>query len=156
MICATYAANTEVPVDRSKLELERILRRAGASQYGTANDDAAGRAVVYFRLSDRAIRLSVPLPKRSEFVQDARRTRVLPAAEQEKRWEQACRTRWRGLVLIVKAKLQMIDLGLSDVEREFLPDIVLPDGRSVAELFKPMLAEAYSSGKMPPLLSDGT
>lgn len=153
----TYAANTDVPVERSKLELERILRKAGASQYGTASDDVACRAIVYFRLSDRSIRMQVPLPKRSDFVKDPRRTwKTLPAAEQERRWEQACRTRWRGLVLICKAKLQLIAIGLSDVTREFLADITLPDGRSVAELFQPVLDEAYRTGRMPPMLGTGS
>lgn len=149
---ALYAANTEVSVERSKLELERVLRKAGASQYGTTTDDHAGKASVYFRLGGRAIRLAVPLPRRAEFVKDARRTwKTLPVAEQERRWEQACRTRWRGLVLICKAKLQLITLELSTVEREFLADVLLPDGRSVSDIFRPVLDEAYRTGKMPQL-----
>lgn len=157
-----FAANTEVAVERSKMELERILRRAGATQYGTAHDDAGGQALVYFTLKNRQIRMSVPLPKRGDFVKDPRRSWVtLPMATQEKRWEQACRTRWRGIVLICKAKLELIGLGLSTVDREFLADITIrmPNGQnvSVGQLFNPaLLDEAYRSGTMPPLLGMGS
>jgi len=143
-----YAAGTTVSVERTKAELERILRRSGASQYGTATDDAAGSAVVYFRLDGRAIRLKVPLPKEDAFKRDPR-GRPLPPQEVVRRHEQACRSRWRGVVLIVKAKLQLIGLELSTVEREFLADVALPDGRSVYELLRPALEEAYASGQMP-------
>jgi hypothetical protein len=70
-------------------------------------------------------------------------------------WEQVCRTRWRCMLLICKAKLELIEMKLSDVEREFLADITLPDGRSVAELLKPQIAQAYLDGGMPRLLGAG-
>lgn len=147
-----YAAGTDVPVERSKLELERILRKFGASQYGTASDDAGGKAIVYFRMHDRSIRLQVPLPKVDDFKLRANSSwRHRTDLEKRRAWEQACRVRWRGLILVIKAKLQLVELGLSTVEREFLADITLPDGRSVAELFKPVLEQAYATGRMPML-----
>lgn len=147
---SAYAAGTEVPVERSKLELERVLRRAGAQQYGTAHDDANGQAIVYFKLAQRSIRLNIPLPKVTDFKHRPNSSwRLASSADQQRRWEQACRVRWRGIILVVKAKMQLIDLGLSTVEREFLADITMPDGRSVAELFKPILEEAYLTGRTP-------
>lgn len=154
MTPATFASNTDVPVERSKLELERVLRRAGAAQYGVAHDDAKGEAICYFKLADRSIRLNVPLPKLSDFKHRAGSSyRLASLADQQRRWEQACRTRWRGIILVCKAKLELVALGLSTVEREFLADVVLPDGRSVAELFKPVLEQAYRTGAMPDRLS---
>jgi hypothetical protein len=56
------------------------------------------------------------------------------------------------LVLVVKAKLEAIELGISTVEREFLADVYLPSGQTVHAYLCASLREAYSSGKMPPLL----
>jgi hypothetical protein len=166
-----FAAKTEVGVDKSKAELERLLVRHGAAQYGTAHDDANGFAVVYFALGGRHIRLQVPLPKFEEWPDPklasyrqkkktpqswdrwAEATRVSWVRDQ---WGQACRTRWRCMLLIVKAKLELIGMNLSTVEREFLADITLPDGRSVGEWLRPGIDKAYLGGHMPPMLGMGS
>lgn len=67
-------------------------------------------------------------------------------------WEQACRSRWRALYLIVKAKLEAVEAGISTVEREFLYDIVLPDGRTAGEWIAPQIEMAYQTGQMPAML----
>ena len=67
-------------------------------------------------------------------------------------WEQACRSRWRALYLIIKAKLEAIEAGISTVEREFFYDVVLPDGRTAGEFLAPQIEAAYETGEMPPLL----
>jgi hypothetical protein len=168
-----FAANTSVAVDRTKVELERLLVKHGAAQYGTAHDDANGFALVYFALGGRQIRLQIPIPKldawpdpkRSDYSQ-AKGLKKCPqswnrmgesarAQWVREQWEQACRTRWRCMLLIVKAKLELIGMQLSTVDREFLADITLPDGRSVGELLRPGIEQAYMSGKMPRMLGMG-
>jgi hypothetical protein len=166
----SYADGTQVSVERSKLELERLLVKHGAKQYGTAHNDETGRALVYFKMADRHIRLEVPVPPLTDWPDptksDHEQTKKCPkgwhgwtverrAAWVRLQWEQACRTRWRCILLIVKAKLEHIALGMSDVEHEFLADIAMPNGRSIAELLKPAIAQAYLDGKMPPLLGAG-
>jgi hypothetical protein len=164
----SFAEGTSVSVEKTKAELERLLVKHGAKQYGTAHDDANGTAIVYFAMAGRHIRLQIPIPALDEFPDPKKhdwqqKNKPMPrtwhrmgeagrAAWVRAQWEQACRTRWRCMLLIVKAKLELIAMKLSDVEREFLADITLPDGRSVAELFKPYLDNAYLEGKMPPLL----
>jgi hypothetical protein len=143
-----YATATDVPVERSKAELEKMLRRAGAEQYGTSHDDARGIALVFFKLGEHHIRMAVPLPKLSTFNNDGR-GRPVSLDVRARRFEQACRSRWRGLVLIVKGKLQLIAWGLSTSEREFLPDITFPDGRTVGDVLRPIIKHAYLTGSMP-------
>ena len=58
----------------------------------------------------------------------------------------------RALYLIVKAKMEAVEAGISTVEREFLYDIVLPDGRTAGEWLAPQIEAAYNSGDMPALL----
>ena len=67
-------------------------------------------------------------------------------------WEQACRSKWRSLYLVIKAKLEAVDSGISTIEREFFYDIVLPNGKTVGEFMGPQIEEAYTTGEMPALL----
>jgi len=136
-----YAEGTGVPVERSKAELERLLTRHGASQRGIMEDDAIGRAIVMFTLEGRQYRIDVPLPTRKEFPEQRRR-------------EQRTRERWRALILMVKAKLELCALGVSTVEREFLADLVLPDGQRLHAALINGIRKAYETGSMPPLLPE--
>jgi len=132
-----FAERTKVPVERSKSELDQLLQKHGATQRALLQDDDTGRAAVQFRLADRMIRLELVCPggtKGGERI-DRERRRI-----------------WRALLLLVKAKLEMVADGATTVEREFLADILLPDGKRVHELLGPQLVSSYKSGKMPPLL----
>ena len=62
------------------------------------------------------------------------------------------RQRWRALVLIVKAKLEAIEAGISTLEREFLADIIMPNNQTVGQWLAPQIEQVYLTGKMPPLL----
>lgn len=149
----TYAENTSVSVEKSRIELDRMLAGAGATSRGVGSDDAAGVAWVVFRLSDRHVKLSLPLPKLEQFKRAPIRSRVTWTSERQREaWEQACRSSWRALVLLVKAKLEAIHRGISTVEREFLADVYLSDGRTVHEALVTELQRMYVSGKMPALL----
>lgn len=145
----SYAKGTTVSAEKSRGELDKLLTRAGATQRGIGSDDEKGEAWVIFRLADRHVKLSLPLPSITEkrFAFDGNRNARTP----EKRraaWEQACRERW----LLVKAKLEAIALGVSTVEREFLADIYLGDGRTVHETIRAELVDIYQSGGGRPLL----
>lgn len=168
-----FAAHTSVDVQKTKVEMERLLVKHGAKQYGTAHDDANGVAVVYFAIGGRSIRLQIPIPKLDAYADPKKQAwennRAKLATPQmwhrwsegtreqwvREQWEQACRTRWRCMLLIVKAKLELIAMKLSTVEREFLADITLPDGRSVYEWLKPGVDKAYIDGGMPKMLGMG-
>ncbi len=69
-----------------------------------------------------------------------------------KEWEQACRQKWRALYLVIKAKLEAVESGISCFEDEFLANIVLPDGSLVGNFMRPQIEQVYSSGNMPALL----
>lgn len=100
-----------------------------------------------------------------QFEMNARRIKfILPIAENgktrtKKNWmmtqaqvEQENRRRWRCLALVIKAKLEAVESGITTLEQEFLAHIVLPNGKTVSEEMVPQIAHAYSTGKMPPLL----
>jgi hypothetical protein len=109
---AHYAQGTDVPVDRSRAEIERTLARYGADQFMYGWKE--GGAVIGFRAHSRLIRFTLPLPDKNakEFTharvnQHVTGRRVSPE-EQQRRFEQACRERWRALSLCIKAKLEAV------------------------------------------------
>jgi hypothetical protein len=147
-----YAANTEVPVDRSKSEIESILVRYGADQfmYGWGQDGA----IVGFRLNSRMIRIKLPLPSRDDpqfQMTETGRYRKSKDAMQTA-YEQAVRQKWRALALVIKAKLEAIEAGISTLEDEFLANVLLPDGTTAGEFMQPQIKSVYQTGKMPAML----
>ena len=149
----TYALNTKVPVAKTRVEIETVLQKAGATRFGSAS--SADGAVVAFELRARQIRIDLPLPKRDEkrFVLKPNSSYYRrSAADAEKAWEQACRERWRGLLLVLKAKLEAVASGIVTFETEWMAHIVLPGGRTVAECIGPQIDRAYVEGGTTPLL----
>jgi hypothetical protein len=66
---------------------------------------------------------------------------------------QQIRSRWRALPLVIKAKLESIDLGIFNNRGcFFLADTVLPDRQTVADYMRPQIESPYKTGAMPPLL----
>lgn len=147
---ARYAANTEVSSDRSRSEIEKILKRYGATSfaYMSAND----RAVIAFEARNRRVVFTLPLPDLNarEFTHSSRGPRSASVAGAA--WEQACRQRWRALALAIKAKLEAVDCGITTFEDEFLAHIQLPDGQTVGQHIKDRIAIAYRDNAMVPLL----
>lgn len=145
-----YAAKTSVPVERSRHEIESTLARYGAQQfmYGW---DAVGALIAFVVEPSpgqkRQVRFALPLPSRDErrFTHHSRGIRAAYAAEAL--WEQACRQRWRALLLVVKAKLEAVESGIATFEDEFLAYIMLPDGRTVGGWVGPQLDAAYDPDK---------
>lgn len=147
-----YAENTSVSVSSSKAEIERLIERYGASGFMSGWD--ATRAVIAFAMNDRQVKFVLPMPARDErrFTHHSRGLRTADAAL--KGWEQACRQRWRALALVIKAKMEAIESGISEFDDEFMAHIVLPNGRTVSEEAKPLIAHAYKTKEMPALLPD--
>lgn len=59
-----YAENTEVPADRSRQEIERILQRYGATAFMYGWE--ANSAVIAFQAQQRRVRFLLPLRKTSQ------------------------------------------------------------------------------------------
>lgn len=125
-----YAARTKVPAERTRFEIETLMRKRGADQFLSGED--AEKAVLAFRMQGRHFRFTLPLA--------------------DTRGAQQIRSRWRALLLVIKAKLEAIDLGIMTIEDAFVGETVLPDRQTVAEYMRPQIESAYATGRMPPLL----
>jgi hypothetical protein len=148
-----YAAGTEVSADRSRAEIESTLRRFGADQFTSGWDTASSIAVVGFRIAGRMVRMTLPLPTETDpMVALTPSGKQRSAAQLGEELAKETRRRWRSLLLVLKAKLTAVSDGISTLEREFLADVVLPDGRTAGEFLAPQIALAYTDGTMPALL----
>lgn len=132
-----FAKDTIVPVTKSRSEIEALLERHKAKQYGTAVDYEKLTARVQFRLQDRIVRFTTALPDPKKFGRGGDR---LARAE---------RQRWRALLLVIKAKLESVESAIETFEQAFLAQIVMPNDATVGELLDPIVALAYKSGRMP-------
>lgn len=151
---ARYAERTTVSVERSRNEIESTLARYGAEQfmYGWSDTGAVVAFVVTVDSGQkRQVRFELPLPSRDrrEFTHHSRGRRTAEAAEGL--WEQACRQRWRALLLVIKAKLEAIEVGVATFEDEFLAYTMLPSGETVSQWLGPQIEIAYDPdrGVMP-------
>lgn len=148
-----YAQGTDVPADRSRVELERYLVAHGATGFGFgwSKDDA--RQQVVFRVADRMIRLTVPVPDAQDpeitKTPTGRRRTAVQVADAV---EAEVRRRWRALLLITKARLVAVEEGVQSLEEAFMADVLLPDGRTVSEWLHPQLDTAYATAEMPSVL----
>jgi len=151
-----YAQNTEVSVERSQSEIKAIVMRYGAIRYATMDDPET--AMVMFEIANRRIRFELPLPDRKADKYTLRKVNQSHYTERRsdvdayKLWEKDCRQRWRALALIVKAKLEAVETGITTIEREFMANIVLPNGQVIGDFIAPQLEAVYSTGQMPKMI----
>lgn len=147
---ARYAVNTDVSVEKSKGEIERIVSRYGADEFFSGWEK--GRAMIGFRASERYVRFILPIPPRSDFetTETGRTRRSANAIDQA--WEQASRQAWRALALCIKADLEAVEAGIKTFDEAFLAHIVMPNGMTIGHAMVPQIAKAYETGKMPKLL----
>lgn len=149
---ATYASDTSVSSEKSRGEIERTLSRYGAKSFMYGYDDS--HAMIQFATNDRQVRFVLPMPDRNarEFTHTPSRGTPRSPAQAAESYEQAVRQRWRALNLVIKAKLEAIESGISTFDVEFLGQLVLPDGRTVADEVVPKVVDAYETHQFPSLL----
>lgn len=135
-----YAKYTTVSPEKSKFEIENILKKYGATSFASGWSGAS--ATIAFEAKGRRVKFVLPLPDPKKFY------------SQEKR-EQAIRQKWRCLALAIKAKLEVVESGIATFEEEFMAHVVLPNGNTVGKWMEPQIKTAYESGQMPLLLGSG-
>lgn len=151
-----YASKTSVSVEKSRAEIERTLQRYGCEDFAYRNNRRF--AQIAFAMEGRRLRfdLTLPDPTDEEFTRTNHDyPQVRSEAAAYKSWEQACRQRWRALALVIKAKLEAVESGITDFDIEFMPHMIVPGGKVFHEVALPQIAAAYETGDMPPLLGSG-
>lgn len=156
-----FAEGTDVSPERSRAEIEAVLRRYGATEF--ASGWAPDRATIMFAHGQWRVRFFLPIPKIEAFnpakgnepkgwnswTPERRKTFVQRARDAEER------RRWRALALVIKAKLEAIASKITTFEDEFLAHIMIPGGITVGEKIASQLIDSYKTGGTPPLLGTG-
>lgn len=125
-----YASRTEVPVEKSQIEIRRMLQSLGAERL--AMMQAPEGDTVIFEVRGCYYRIQAPpLP-------EGRHTKAALAQLQ--------RSAWRALVLLVKAKKVAIDQRITTLEREFMADTVMPDGSVLIDHHQALVKHNYRDG----------
>lgn len=113
-----YARRTRVPIDQSRTEIERLVRKSGATEFGVGwRQDAAS---VSFVVQGRMVRFIVPLPRNNDT---------------------ETRRRWRCLLLGIKAKLECVASKIETFDEAFLAHVVTETGETVFERLRAPTSE---------------
>jgi len=146
-----YAETTTVSVEKSRAEIEQLLRKHGASAFAMSwNED---RAVIQCGIRERVVRFGIAMPLRADHKYDRRRQarsqdQISAAVAQTER------ARWRAMLLVIKAKLEAVDLGIETFEEAFLANTVLPSGETMGQWSHRELGRIYESGgELPSVLA---
>jgi len=120
-----YAAQTVVPIERSKRHIEVLLMQHGAEAYHTGWDTT--RDIIEFGWHGKQIRFVLPRYRPTDF-------------KTQRAYEQADRARWRQLYLVIRAKIEAIEAGIAIFEEEFMAFIVVPGmNQTVGEILLPRI-----------------
>ncbi|WP_374651188.1 hypothetical protein [Rhizorhabdus sp.] len=143
-----YAANTDVPFERSISEIIVLLKKAGADQI--AQIDTRQGFELRFTMADRMVRFRVLFP-------DAAAIQKMcgPRQDPSRVGEQWRRQRGRALLLVIKAKLESIESQVETFEQAFLANVVMADGATLYDRVKEPIALEYESGKPTMLMLEG-
>lgn len=111
------------------MDIEKLVMKYGATSFvaGTSQKDGA---MICFEASNRRIMFRCPMPEN----------------------DQQQRSKWRALLLCIKAKLESVEAGIETFEDAFLAHVVMPDGMTVSGHVRPRIHSAYKEGTMQPLL----
>lgn len=109
-----YAAKTKVPAERTRSEIEALLLKHGATQFASAWDHGSQHARIEFIISNRRIRFEIKIPDHQH--------------------AQQIRSRWRSLMLAIRAKLESTKTGIETFDEAFLAHVVMKDGRTFGEI----------------------
>jgi hypothetical protein len=133
------SADTDVPVEKSIEDIKTLVRRNGAAGFGVQEDYRTGRVMLSFVLNTSEgghmpIQIPLDIQKVHEKMYAGRQPNQFTNNEEhaQKRRDQAERTAWRQLFLIVDALLTANALGIMTLADAFLGHVVVvnDEGRS--------------------------
>lgn len=143
-----YAAGTNVSPERSIAEIKKYLQTHGAMKFGTLEQEDS--VAIAFHAHNRDIRFRVPFPPLSDY--RLTETNIVRAPDAQHRfWEQGVRQRYRALLLVIKAKFESIESGVTSFEQEFFPYVVMPGGQTIYEITSDQVAHILETGVPGPL-----
>jgi hypothetical protein len=132
MMKSQYAQTTTVSVEKSQLEILSLLKRYGASQYGTGRTEKCN--YVIFTVDNLVVRIEIPfvIPE-DRLITHTESGKRRDDAVISKKPEQAEMQRWRVKKMLIQAKLEAIAIGDTTMVKEFMSDLLLPSGITLGD-----------------------
>lgn len=160
IMAINYAKNTKIGSAKTEADIRKMLKDFGAINILPLDGVVVGEKTyigIMFDYGLRRVRMTVevPDPESSKFRISPHGRNLRTSAQQQEFWLKEINRLWRALAFKVKARLISIEEKISDFEEEFFYDIVAPgahNGETVGQILRPQLAQAYLTGKLPPLL----
>lgn len=130
------AATSEVQVDRSIAQIKKLVVEYGCSGFQTTEDYTKGSIEVSFMLNPSTgghvpVRIPIQIDKVYAAMYAGKALPYSGAAQvKAKRREQAARTAWRNMHLLIEASLSSVSLGVQTIEEVFMAHtlVALDDG----------------------------
>lgn len=130
-----YAKNTTVPIDRSMVQIRRLLTKGGSDgvAIATTNDGAC----VQFIYEKMPYKFHVKYPTyRDDNIKYTNTGRVRTDIQMDREIESEVRRLWRALHLYVKAAIEAHDNGIIDLKRSLMGNLQINGGMTVYDKFK--------------------
>ncbi len=146
--------STDVPVDRTVAEIEKMLTKSAASKILKDYDSAGNIFGLSFVINTVHGQMPVRMPVRIEKVIEVFKIQVSKGLLEKRYWEgdwaraQAARVGWRILRDWLDAQLALINVEMSSVPEIFLPYVYS------AKLDKTVF-DAFESGQLDRMLGEG-
>lgn len=145
------SADTDVPVEKSMEDIKTLVRRHGAAGFGVQEDYRTGRVIVSFVLNlpddGGHLPLQIPMDINRVYAKMYEQPRSGGGDPykgdpdvQARRREQAERTAWRQLHLIIDALLTATALGIMTLADAFMGHIVVVNDHGQSERMGDYLA----------------
>jgi len=152
-----YASGTCVGEDRSRAELQFLLEKFGADQFGYVSDRSTSTAKIMFRYRCASFVFRLPLARPDDkAVRFTPNGRLRVSGQVDKLIRDENRRRWRSLCLAIKAMLVGVQDGIFNFAEIFMPYMVWGDGRTTAETLLPVAESCLKGGAALPALADST
>lgn len=128
-----YAEGTKVPVDSSRGEITGILTKHGCQRMAWASAPEGDQ--LQFELGLQQYRFTIIRPTldevRKRYIAEGGRWNLV--YDEQAKVDQEWRRRWRAHVLLIKAKLEFVAAGDTTLEREFMPNLIVAGGGTLAD-----------------------
>lgn len=149
-----FAAKTEVPVARSRAEIDALLINWGCDGIRWTDAHRDGVTTLEFvwlhEEVDYMARIAITLPSAAELEQEAKHAtrRTFSQAKYDQLVKNRGKSELRLLLLFLKASFCAIDAGIMEASAIFMPFLVCQNGQTMHEIAAPKLAEIVSGNAM--------
>ena len=129
--------STEVPLEKTLMEIQQLLSQNGATGIAFDYDGTGKLTAIFFRIAVDGKQLPFRLPGKPQQVYNALFARMQYESRlREERMKKAERIAWRICKLWLEAQITHINLDQAKPQEVFLPYLVMPGNKTLYEVME--------------------